>query len=136
MAAEHTKDLQVGEKRAAVSSAEQTRPGPVFTPTVDIFETETALTVVADIPGVKAQDLTIDLRENLLTLIGDVTPLEGPEEGDLIREYRTGRYVRQFTLAETIDQAQIKAQLSDGVLRLTLPKVEQAKPRQIPVQAG
>jgi HSP20 family protein len=136
MAAEHTKNLQAGEKRAAVSSAEQTRSGPVFTPAVDIFETETALTVVADIPGVKAQDLTIDLRENLLTLIGDVAPLEGPEEGDIIREYRTGSYVRQFTLAETIDQAQIKAQLSDGVLRLTLPKVEQALPRQIPVQVG
>jgi HSP20 family protein len=136
MAAEHTRELQMGEKRAAALSAEQTRSGQVFTPTVDIFETETALTVVADLPGVKAQDLTIDLRENLLTLIGDVAPLEGPEEGDIIREYRTGRYVRQFTLAETIDQAQIKAQLSDGVLRLTLPKVEQAKPRQIPVQAG
>ena len=136
MAAEHTKDLQAGEKRAAVSSAEQTRSGPVFTPAVDIFETETALTVVADIPGVTAQDLTIDLRENLLTLIGDVAPLEGPGEGDVFREYRTGRYVRQFTLAETIDQAQIKAQLSDGVLRLTLPKVEHAKPRQITVQVG
>jgi len=136
MAAEDTRELQVGEKRGAAPSAEQTRPGPVFTPTVDIFETETALTVVADLPGVKAQDLTIDLRENLLTLIGDVAPLEGPDEGDVFREYRTGRYVRQFTLAETIDQAQIKAQLSDGVLRLTLPKVEQAKPRQITVQAG
>jgi HSP20 family protein len=136
MVAEDTRELQVGEKRAAALSAEQTRPGPVFTPTVDIFETETALTVVADIPGVKAQDLTIDLRENLLTLIGDVAPLEGPDEGDVFREYRIGRYMRQFTLAEAIDQAQIKAQLSDGVLRLTLPKVEQAKPRQIPVQAG
>ena len=136
MAAEQTRELQAGEKRAAVSSAEQTRSGQVFTPTVDIFETETALTVVADIPGVKAQDLTIDLRENLLTLIGDVAPLEGPEEGDIIREYRTGSYVRQFTLAETIDQAQITAQLSDGVLRLTLPKVEHAKPRQITVQVG
>jgi HSP20 family protein len=136
MAAEQTRELQAGEKRVAALSAEQTRPGPVFTPAADIFETETALTVVADIPGVKAQDLTIDLRENLLTLIGDVTPLEGPEEGDVFREYRTGRYLRQFTLAETIDQAQIKAQLSDGVLRLTLPKVEHAKPRRIPVQAG
>ena len=136
MAAEHTREMQAGEKRAAAPSAEQTRSGEMFTPVVDIFETETTLTVVADIPGVKAQDLTIDLRENLLTLIGDVAPLEGPEEGDVFREYRTGRYVRQFTLAETIDQAQIKAQLSDGVLRLTLPKVEQAKPRQIPVQAG
>ena len=119
MAAEQTRELQEGEKRAAALSAEQTRHGLVFTPTVDIFETEAALTVVADIPGVKAQDLTIDLRENLLTLIGDVAPLEGPDEGDVFREYRTGRYVRQFTLAETIDQAQIKAQLSDGVLRLT-----------------
>ena len=136
MAAEHPRELQAGEKRAAALSAEQTRSGPVFTPAVDIFETEAALTVVADIPGVKAQDLTIDLRENLLTLMGDVTPPEGPEEGDVFREYRTGSYMRQFTLAETIDQAQITAQFSDGVLRLTLPKVEHAKPRRIPVQAG
>ena len=136
MAAEQTTELQVGEKRAAAPAAEHTTSSPVFTPAVDLFETEPARTVVADVPGRKAPDLTIDLRENLLTLIGDVAPLEGPEEGDVFREYRTGRYVRQFTLAETIDQAQIKAQLSDGVLRLTLPKVEQAKPRQIPVQAG
>ena len=136
MEAEQTRELQMGEKRAAAPSAEHTRSSPVFTPAVDIFETETALTVVADMPGVKAQDLTIDLRENLLTLIGDVAPLEGPEESDLVREYRTGRYVRQFTLAETIDQAQITAQLSDGVLRLMLPKGEQERPRQIMVQAG
>ena len=136
MAAEHTRELQAGEQPTISPFAEQTRPGPVLTPAVDIFKTETALTVVADLPGVKAPELTIDLRENLLTLIGDVAPPEGPEEGDIIREYRTGRYVRQFTLAETIDQAQIKAQLSDGVLRLTLPKVEQTKPRQITVQVG
>ena len=72
MAAEHTRELQAGEKRAAALSAEQTRSGPVFTPAVDIFETATALTVVADMPGVKAQDLTIDLRDLRACQIDDV----------------------------------------------------------------
>ena len=56
MAAEHTRELQAGEQHAISPFAEQTRPGPVLTPAVDIFETETALTVVADLPGVKAPD--------------------------------------------------------------------------------
>jgi HSP20 family molecular chaperone IbpA len=60
--------------------AEQTRPGLVFTPAVDIFETDKEITLLADIPGVRAADLNIDLHENVLTLDGDV---KSPEEADL-----------------------------------------------------
>jgi HSP20 family protein len=131
-----SKALQAREKEEVTAQAEQTVPGPTFTPAVDIFETDKALTVVADMPGVKPEDLSIDLHENILSFTGDVTAPEKEGELDVYREYRTGRYVRDFTLGELIDQAKIDAELKDGVLRLTLPKVEEAKPRRITVKAG
>jgi HSP20 family molecular chaperone IbpA len=112
---------------------EQTRPGPVYSPAVDIFENDNSITVLADMPGVKAQNLNIDLRESVLTLTGWVTAPEPEKELDVLREYQTGTFFRQFTLAETIDQAKIDAKLTDGVLRLELPKIERARPRQIAV---
>jgi HSP20 family protein len=115
---------------------EQTRPGPVYTPSVDIFETDEAITVLADMPGVKAADLKIDLRDNVLTLSGRATVAARPNQSRVLREYDTGTFYRQFTLSEAIDQNQIDAHLSDGVLRLRLPKVERMKPRQITVRAG
>ena len=131
-----TKEIQAKEKQEVSVPAEQTKPGPVFTPAVDIFETEKDMTLLADLPGVKSDELNIDLRDNVLTLTGDVTPWEGAEEEDLLIEYEIGRYFRQFTLSEVIDQDKIDAQLNDGVLRLTLPKVEKATPRKISVKAA
>ena len=131
-----TKELKVREKQSVTSPAEQTKPGPVFTPSVDIFETEKAITLLADMPGVKADDLTIDLRDDTLTLTGEVRP-DVKTPGDTVHEeYDTGRYHRQFSLSEVIAQEKIDAKLSDGVLRLTLPKVEKATPRRIAVQVG
>ena len=117
------------------TAPEQTRPGPVYMPAVDIFETDGAITVLADMPGVKADELEIDLRENVLTLTGRVTTGVS-SESDVLREYDAGMFYRQFTLAESIDQAKIDAKLADGVLRLELPKLERAKPRQITVRTG
>jgi HSP20 family protein len=130
------KELKAKEKAEVSTPAEQTRPGPIFTPAMDIFETDQQITVLADMPGVKAQDLAIDLRENTLTLSGNVESPEGEREEELLREYRTGNYYRQFTLSEGIDQSKIEAALKDGVLRLRLPKVEAAAPRTIPVKTG
>jgi HSP20 family protein len=126
-------NIQKTEK-GGVAVPEQTRPGPVYAPAVDIFENDSSITVLADMPGVKAQDLKIDLRESVLTLTGRVSPPESPNEANVLREYDTGTFFRQFTLSETIDQPKIDARLSDGVLRLELPKVERAKPRQIAVR--
>ena len=134
MADTESKALQAKQKSEVTTPAEQTRPGPVFTPAVDIFETEKEITLLADIPGVKAGDLDIDLHENVLSLEGDVKSPEGTDEVDVFKEYRTGKYYRQFTLSQVIDQSKIKAQLKDGVLRLTLPKVEAATPRKIAVK--
>lgn len=131
-----TKDLQAKEKEEMMTPAEQTKPGPAFVPVADIFETESAITLLADMPGVKSENLDIDLRENMLTLTGEVSPPEGPDETDIFREYQTGRYYRQFSLSDVIDQSKIDARLNDGVLRLTLPKVEKAAPRKITITAG
>ena len=132
----YTKELQVREKQAVAAPAEQTKPGPVFTPSVDIFETEKAITLLADMPGVKAEDLTVDLRDDTLTLTGEVNPAVKTPGEKVYEEYETGRYYRQFSLSEVIAQEKIDAKLSDGVLRLTLPKVEKATPRRIEVQVG
>ena len=134
MADSESKALLAKEKAEVASPAEQTRPGLVFTPAVDIFETDKEITLLADMPGVQADDLNIDLRESVLTLEGDVQPPEGTDETDVIREYRTGKYYRQFTLSQVINQAKIDAELRDGVLRLRLPKVEAATPRKIAVK--
>lgn len=130
------KELKVKEKQAVATPAEQTRPGAVFVPNVDIFETDKQITLLADLPGVTTENLTIDLRDNILTLTGEVMPVEGADEKDLLIEYEIGKYYRQFTLSDVVAQNQIDAQLKDGVLRLTLPKVEKAKPRTITVSAG
>jgi HSP20 family molecular chaperone IbpA len=130
------KELKVSEKKELTSPAEHTKPGLVFTPDVDIFETDTEITLLADMPGVVADDLTIDLRENMLTLTGEVSQAPNASEEPIYTEYRTGRYYRQFSLSEVIDQERIDAKLAEGVLRLSLPKVAKATPRQITVQAG
>jgi HSP20 family molecular chaperone IbpA len=135
MADTQSKALEAKEKREMTSPAEQTRPGLVFTPAVDIFESDKEIVLLADMPGVKAKDLNIDLRDDVLTLDGDVEAPEGAKEVDVIREYRMGKYYRQFTLSQVIDQPKIEAALNHGVLRLRLPKVEAATPRKITVKA-
>jgi HSP20 family protein len=136
MADAESRALQAREKAEVTTPAEQTRPGVVFTPAVDIFETDKKITLLADMAGVKADSLSIDLHENVLSLNGDVKSPEGANEVDVIMEYRTGKYYRQFTLSQVIDQNKIEAAMKDGVLRLSLPKVEAATPRTIAVTSG
>ena len=136
MAISESKALKPKEKKEIATPSEQMKPGLTFTPAVDIFETDREITVLADIPGVKAKDLTIDVRDDVLSLAGDVDAPEHPDEVGVLREYETGKYIRQFTLSEVIDQSKIEADLTDGVLRLTLPKIEPAMPRNITVKTA
>lgn len=115
---------------------EQTRPGPVYTPAADIFESDEAITVLADMPGVTASSLQVDLRDNVLTLSGRVTDSTDDNEAPVLREFGVGTFFRQFSLSDKIDQSKIDANLRDGVLRLELPKAEKAKPRQIKVRTA
>src|SRR6478609_2946665 len=135
MAREASTDVEKAEQSNVPAAPEQTRTGPLYSPAVDIFENDNTITLLADMPGVKASDLEIDLRENVLTLAGRVTTSGTAKESNVLREYRPGTFFRQFALSETIDQPRIDAQLTDGVLRLELPKVEKARPRQITVRS-
>jgi HSP20 family protein len=136
MTANEAEALEARQKQEVASSVEQTRPGLIFTPAVDIFETDNAITVIADMPGVKPENLDIDLRQDILTLNGEAASPESKEETLVLREFRTGRYVRQFSLSDAIDQSKIQAELVDGVLRLVLPKAEKAVPRKITVKTA
>jgi HSP20 family protein len=131
-----SKELVAKEKQEVATRGEQLQPGLVFTPAVDIFETERQITVLADMPGVAADGVKINLEDNVLTLWGDVKPWEGSDESDVLVEFEIGKYHRQFTLSEVIDQNKIEAKLESGVLRLSLPKAEKAIPRQVKVIAG
>jgi HSP20 family protein len=134
MANEMRTESQKVNAASQVARPEQTRPGPVFLPAVDIFENDQSITVLADMPGVKTGDLSIDLRDNVLTLNGAVKGARGHTHTDVLHEVETGTFFRQFTLSEAVDQSKIDAKLVDGVLRLELPKVERAQPRQITVR--
>ena len=134
MATDKTQGLLTREARDIATTTEATRPGVLLTPPVDIFEDRNAITVLADMPGVQPGHLKIDLHEGVLTITGHADAPEGPNEIAVLQEYRAGTFQRSFTLSEAIDQGQIQATLKHGVLRLRLPKAEQAKPRQIKIQ--
>jgi HSP20 family protein len=129
-----SKELQVKEKQEVSSPVEQTRPGLVFTPAADILETDQQITLLADMPGVATEDISIELREDVLTIAGEVKPWEKSDEQDVLIEFEIGKYYRQFALSDAVDQDKIDAKLEDGVLRLTLPKAQKAMPRQIAVK--
>ncbi len=137
--AEETQEvaLQEAEKREVdETGAERTRDRPAFVPRADIYETDDAIFVVADMPGVDESSLDITLENNVLTINGYVEPT--PQEGYSLvySEYREGDYVRSFRLSDEIDRSGIEATLKDGVLSLTLPKVKEARMRKIAVKVG
>jgi HSP20 family protein len=129
------KDMQAREKVEHPTEAESTRNVPLYVPAVDIYESEEALVLLADMPGVGTESVTIDVRDNQLTIRGTVA-LEETKERALAQEYGVGDYYRQFALGRTIDQSKIEATMKDGVLTLKLPKAGASKPRTITVQTG
>ena len=135
MATERTQGLQTPGTRDIATTTEGTRPGVLLTPPVDIFEDLDVITMLADMPGVNPAHLTIDLHEGVLTITGHAQSQDASNEVTLAREYPAGTFQRSFTVSEAIDQGRIQATLKHGVLRLRLPKAEQAKPRQIKIQS-
>lgn len=129
------KEIRPTEKKEAkAGGAEGTRPVPYFSPAVDIYETEGELTLLADMPGVESSGVEIDLKDNVLTLQGHASQTGAEGMTPVYREYREGGYYRQFVLSEIVDQEKISAEMSGGVLRVSLPKVSTAKPRRIEVR--
>ena len=126
-------ELAVRDKKELVSKDEKTVPGRYFVPFADIYETDQALCVVMEMPGVERKDVNVALENGVLRVDGriDFAKYEGMEP--VYTEYNVGHYTRSFTLSDKIDQERISAQLDDGVLTLTLPKAKESQPRRISI---
>jgi len=109
----------------------------VVVPPVDVFENENAITLLADLPGVPREQLNLRVDGDTLVIEATATTASTPPEMELVYgELQCPAYRRQFTLSRELDASRIEAQLRDGVLRLTIPKAEEARPRRIQVQVG
>jgi HSP20 family protein len=126
-------ELQVQQKRELDKKEESTVPVRAFLPTADIYETQDALKVVLEMPGVEKGNVEVHVEDGILNVEGrlDLTKYQGLQP--LYTEYNIGHYSRSFRLSNKINQDKIGAELKEGVLSLTLPKVEEAKPRTIQV---
>ena len=122
-------ELAVREKREVAAKEERTVPGRFYVPATDVYETEDALTVVMEMPGVDRKDVEVELKEGVLRVEGriDFSKYGGMEP--VYTEYGVGHWARSFALSDKVDRGRIGAQLEDGVLTLTLPKTAEAKPR-------
>src|SRR5882762_11644104 len=108
-----------------------------WAPAVDIYENEHELVVKADLPEVKPEDLDIRVENNILTIRGERKFEKKVDEKNYLRVERSyGSFSRSFALANTVNSEAIKADYKDGVLTLTIPKREEAKPKQIKVSVG
>jgi HSP20 family protein len=108
-----------------------------WAPAVDIYETEQELVVKADLPDVDPKDLDIRVENNLLTIRGERKFEKKVNEENYLRVERSfGSFARSFTLANTVNPDAIKAEYQNGVLTLTIPKREEAKPKQIKVSVN
>ena len=126
-------ELQVQEKRELQKKEEPTIPVRVFVPTTDILEDEESLTVVMEMPGVSKEAVDINLQDRVLTVEGRIDFSKYEQLQPVYTEYNIGNFSRSFSLSNSIDQDKIRADMKDGVLTLTLPKAEEAKPRKIAV---
>lgn len=126
--------LAVQQKKELARKEEQTMPGRYYVPSTDIYETDEALTVVMEVPGVEKKDLNVEVEAAVLRVEGriDFGKYEGLEP--VYSEYNVGHWARSFTLSDKIDQNGIHADLNDGVLTLTLSKAKEAQPRRIPLK--
>jgi HSP20 family protein len=126
-----SQELAPREKRELTGKEEKTVPGRFFVPYTDVYETEDALTVVMEMPGVDRKDVEIELREDVLRVEGKIDLAKYGGMEPVYTEYNIGHYTRSFSLSDKVDQEHIGAQFEDGVLTLTLPKTAEAKPRRI-----
>jgi HSP20 family protein len=121
----------VQKDRAEQATPESTR-GVTFTPRVDIYETESELTLLADVPGVTSADVDLRFEKGELILHARVQPRLGDQKF-IVQEYEEGDFYRAFAIHETIDASRIEAECKNGVLIVHLPKTEAARPKQIRV---
>lgn len=107
-----------------------------FSPATDILEMADGFHIILDLPGVKREDLVIDLKEGELTISGESSYGLAGQSRLVHSEFGPARFVRNFQISDSVDGENIKANLKNGVLNLYLPKAERAKPRKIEIEAG
>ncbi len=116
------------------SGEEGTWLSGAWTPPIDIYETDDALVIKAELPGFSKEDVSVDLKDNTLVLKGERRRETEVKEESYHRMERTyGGFQRSFLLPTMVDQERVKATYKDGVLELRLPKVEVAKPKRIAI---
>ena len=126
-------ELAVREKKELATKEERTVPGRFYVPHTDVYETEDALTVVMEVPGVAREAMEIELKDDVLRVEARIDPSRYEGMEPLYTEYSVGHWTRSFALSDRVDRERIGAQLEDGVLTLTLPKAAAARPRRITV---
>jgi HSP20 family molecular chaperone IbpA len=122
-------------RAAQPEGTERTRALPVYAPRVDIVETEDALEILADMPGVTKDSVEVTLEQRALTIRGRADTSVPGDLAPLYLEYEPGDYERSFVVSEAVDPSGIEARVSGGVLRLRLPKAGPAKRQRIEVRA-
>lgn len=128
-----SQELSVQQKKEVAQKEERTVPARYFVPATDIYETDDALTVVMEVPGVQKKDIDVEIENDVLRFEGRIDFSNYEDLDPVYSEYNVGHYARAFTLSDVIDQAGIDAELHDGVLTLTLQKVKKAQPRKIAI---
>ena len=129
-----SQELQVQQKRELEKKEEGTIPARIFLPAADIYESEDALTVVLEMPGVDKGNVDVRIEDGVLNVEGRLDFSKYQNLLPIYTEYNIGNYARSFRLSSKIDSTKIGAEMNDGVLSLVLPKVEEAKPRTIQVK--
>ena len=129
------KELALRENEAIAEQAAKPAPtGIAYAPDVDIYETPEAVFLKADLPGVKRDNLDVDIRDGVLTITATVDAIDARNQ-PVFSEYGLGGYRRSFSLGRSIDQTKIGAVIKDGVLTLELPKADSLRPRKVEIQA-
>jgi HSP20 family protein len=127
-------ELQVKQKQEVEKAQESTRPMRAFLPTTDIFETDEALTMLLEMPGVDRENIEISVENGVLTVEGKISFSKYDGLQPVYSEYNIGPFRRTFRISSRIDQDKIRAEMQGGVITLVLPKAEEAKPRRIAVK--
>jgi HSP20 family protein len=123
------------EQTMSRSRSEEGIASSTWTPAVDIYETPEAIVMQADLPGLRREDIDIQIQDNTLTLRGERRFAKDAQEENYLRIERAyGAFQRSFTLPATVHPEKVRAVFRDGILELTLPKAEETKPKKIAIE--
>lgn len=119
-----------------VEDRKSIQSGNYYRPNVEITEDNETLFLYAELPGSRAEDIHVEVKDGTLELRAGVQPRHGENQKFLHAEYGVGNFYRAFELSDVIDSSRIEAKYKDGILQLFLPKAETAKPRTVKVVQG